>query len=73
MMRVTDAAGVPLAAEPEITVINGGGSVASIDSQDSIYPGVLRVRLRLGLQPGANTFRFKSGDLQRDLTVRGSQ
>lgn len=74
--RVTDASGVAiLSPAPEVEVQDGGGSVAGISSQDSVYPGVFAANVRLGPNEGtnANVFRIRAGDVVQTVTIEGKK
>jgi len=69
--RVTDSSGI-IIANPQVTVTavpgvaaNGTvtGTVVSTTSVDNLYPGVMRVAVRLSLSPGANIFEITVGSL----------
>jgi len=70
--RVTDAAGVPVEGiVPDVTAVEGGGSVMSITSLDGESPGLFSATVRLGLIAGTNTFRVKGGERTRDVVITG--
>jgi subtilisin family serine protease len=68
--RVTDGVGLPL-FDPElrVTAETGGGEVLSTESIDTIFPGVYRVRLRMGPDASTHTFLFESGDVRTRLAI----
>ncbi len=71
-LRITDAAGVPIAdADPVIEVLAGEAQVVRIASRDAQYPGVFDVDVRLGPLAGANTFLIRAGELTRAVTITG--
>jgi hypothetical protein len=72
IFRVTDRAGLSVGAEPEVSVTEGDGRVTSVTSIDGEIPGAWLAVVRLGPDPGANTFRIKAGDLTRDISIRGN-
>jgi len=70
--RVTDSSGIPIdGVSPEVTVVEGGGSVERVDSGDSNYPGLFSASVRLGPLAGVNTFRIQAGDLRLDVNITG--
>jgi hypothetical protein len=76
LFRVTDASGVAiLSPAPEVEVQDGGGSVAGVSSQDSVYPGVFAANVRLGPNEGtnANVFRIRAGDVVQTVTIEGKK
>jgi hypothetical protein len=76
LFRVTDASGVAvLSPAPEVEVQDGGGSVAWVSSQDSVYPGVFAANVRLGPNEGtnANVFRIRAGDVVQTVTIEGKK
>lgn len=71
-VRVTDPSGIPLREPPpRVSVVSGGGSVVSVDSVDSEFPGLFDVNVRLGPQAGNNVFRVEAGNLSREVTIVG--
>jgi minor extracellular serine protease Vpr len=71
-LRITDAAGVPIAdAAPVIEVIAGEAQVVRVASRDATYPGIFDVDVRLGPEPGANVFLIRSGVVTREVTITG--
>ncbi|MBI4873851.1 MAG: S8 family serine peptidase [Acidobacteria bacterium] len=67
--RAADAAGIVVGGlQPAVTVLSGGGSVGSITSADSLYPGYWRVRVQLGPN-GRSTFRVQFGEVSKEVTV----
>jgi hypothetical protein len=79
--RVTDASGI-IIANPQVTVIalpadpttgTVAGTVLSTVSIDNLYPGVMRVGVRLSLKPGPNIFEITVGNLTPyDVEVDGN-
>ncbi|MFN3326391.1 MAG: S8 family serine peptidase [Bryobacteraceae bacterium] len=69
-IRITDAAGIPIRTEPQVSVVQGGGSVEQIRLIDSQAPGAFRIRVRLGMEAGPNVFRVQAGEIHRDITIR---
>lgn len=70
--RVTDGAGIPLTQiQPEITAIEGGGSINGVFSLDSDSPGLFGATVRLGPAAGTNTFRIQAGDAVLDVHITG--
>jgi subtilisin family serine protease len=69
--RVTDASGIIVAGvTPTVTVSSGGGSVVSVDSLNSYYPGVWAVTARMGPASGAsNVFVISAGKLTASVTI----
>lgn len=68
--RVVDSAGISLPSPvPQVTVASGGGTVISVDTLGSIYPGVWIATVKLGSANGANLFRLTAGELARDLSI----
>ncbi len=72
LFRVTDPAGVPL-KEPEAKIVAtaGNGELVRLDSLDSRYPGVWAASVRLGPQPGANTFEITAGAVTAQVVIIG--
>ncbi|HUJ20805.1 MAG TPA: S8 family serine peptidase [Bryobacteraceae bacterium] len=72
LFRVTDANGITVpGASPKVTVIDGGGSVVGVVSDDSFFPGVFSLTVRLGPQAGNNDFQIQVGDLKQTVTIVG--
>jgi hypothetical protein len=70
--RVTDSAGVPIAGyQPDVEVVDGGGSVAGVTSLDADSPGLYTATVRLGPVAGANTFRILAGDKTLAVVITG--
>lgn len=70
LFRVVDATGQPiLGLRPEVTVLEGGGSVQRVESQDARFPGVYAVTLRYGSQPGLNRFLIRVEDVTREVGI----
>jgi subtilisin family serine protease len=69
--RVTDASGIIVpGVQPTVTVTAGGGSVMAVRSEDSEYPGVWGVDVRMGpTSATANTFHIVAGSLSQDVTI----
>ncbi len=71
VFRVTDAAGVPLPAQPQASVVSGGGRVMGIGSLGARFPGDFGLSVRLGTQPGPNVFQIQAGDASVSVTITG--
>ena len=72
-VRVTDVSGVILTEfEPQVTVERGDGFSAGVVSLDASYPGMWRLRLRLGQFAGTNTFKVTAGDTSITFSIRGT-
>jgi subtilisin family serine protease len=72
MFRLLEASGITIpGAQPEISVVSGGGEVLEISSYDGQIPGLIGVTVRLGPTPGDNVFRIQSGGVIRDVTIPG--
>ena len=79
--RVTDASGI-IISNPQVTVsaVPGvpanstvTGTVVSTTSIDNLYPGVMRVAVRLSTTPGANIFEITVGNLKPfDVEIDGN-
>jgi subtilisin family serine protease len=71
LFRITDASGIIVnSVTPTVTVSSGGGSVVDVNSQDSLFPGVWGVDLRMGPGSGAsNVFRIAAGGLTQTVTI----
>jgi hypothetical protein len=79
--RITDSSGI-IIANPQVTVTalpadptNGtvAGTVLSTVSIDNLYPGVMRVGVRLSLTPGPNIFEITVGSLTPvDIEIDGN-
>jgi hypothetical protein len=70
LFRITDASGITVpGADPQATVVSGGGSVVSVASRDSFLPGVFGLNVRLGQAPGDNVFRIQVGNLTEEVTL----
>jgi hypothetical protein len=71
LFRVTDAPGIILGnITPQVTVTSGGGSVVAVRSQDSSYPGVWTVQVRMGpTAGGSNVFQIAAGGLTQTVTI----
>ena len=72
--RITDASGIiDNSVSPTVTVSpenGGGGSVLSVDSLDSSFPGVWSANLRMGPESGANNvFVIAAGGLTQTVTI----
>ena len=69
--RVTDSSGIiDGTVTPVVLVTSGGGSVQSVDSLNSYFPGVWGVNLRLGPTSGAsNVFTIVAGALTQTVTI----
>jgi minor extracellular serine protease Vpr len=70
-LRITDASGIIVGGvQPTVTVTKGGGSVLQVRSEDSFYPGVWGVDVRMGPTSGAgNVFHVVAGSLAQDVTI----
>ncbi|MDP8982255.1 MAG: S8 family serine peptidase [Acidobacteriota bacterium] len=71
VLRITDAEGIALAAAPNVTITDGGGSVISLFSVDADIPGALELVVRLGPAAGNNVFHIDAGAVSKDLTITG--
>jgi hypothetical protein len=69
LFRVTDANGLTVAADPQATVISGGGTVVSVVNRNASYPGVYALTARMGPAAGDNVFRIQVGSLTKDVTI----
>jgi subtilisin family serine protease len=69
LFRVTDANGITVAADPQATVISGGGTVVSVVNRNASYPGVYALTARMGPAAGDNVFRIQVGSLTKDVTI----
>lgn len=69
LLRTLDRFGMPLQAEPTITVVSGGGSVQAKESIDSILPGFYGVEVKLGEEPGANIFQIDAAGATTRLVI----
>jgi hypothetical protein len=69
--HVLDAAGVPLTSEPKVTAERGGGAVMSVESMDSVYPGLFVASVRLSELAGENVFAIEAGGIKKLITVTG--
>ena len=69
--HVLDAAGVPLTGEPKVTTERGGGAVMSVESMDSVYPGLFVATVRLGEFGGENVFTIEAGGIKKLITITG--
>jgi hypothetical protein len=69
---ITDAIGAAITAEaPKVTVLEGSGDVAGVDSAEEVYPGYWLLRLRVAGAPGeVNRFRIESGEVVREVSIR---
>jgi hypothetical protein len=72
LFRTTDAAGLAVNLEPTLTITEGSGRVTSVLSVDAEIPGAWLAQVRLGAEPGNNTFRIQVGELTRDVTISGN-
>lgn len=73
LFRITDVSGVVLAgAQPDVSVISGGGALRRITSYDSFVPGLFGIDVRPGLTPGVNVFRIQAGIVKVDVSITGS-
>jgi hypothetical protein len=70
LFRVTDEAGIPVTAAPDVQAVSGGGEVTRIALVRNV-PYAYDVSMRLGARPGANVFRVTVGDLTKDVTIIG--
>jgi minor extracellular serine protease Vpr len=70
-LRTTDSEGIPIAATPVVTVTAGGGSVTTVQSVDSSYPGVYAATVKLGAVAGTNVFHIDVAGLSADVVVVG--
>ncbi|HWQ52455.1 MAG TPA: S8 family serine peptidase [Bryobacteraceae bacterium] len=73
--RLTDASGIAIMDRQYLkysgTVVAGGGTVSDLLFSTS-YPNLIAVTLRLGTEPGRNTFRIAFGDLPAaEYTIEG--
>ena len=69
---ITDAIGgaTPFEA-PQVTVLEGGGSLINATSVDETYPGYWQVRLRMGPAAGQrNRFRIEAGAAIREVSIQ---
>jgi hypothetical protein len=72
LFRLLESSGITLSgAQPEITVVSGGGAVLRTTSHDAEVPGLIGVTVQLGMAPGNNVFRIRSGNVYRDVTILG--
>ena len=70
---LSDPTGIPTTsgAQPQVSVVSGGGGLRSINSLDPVYPGIWEVTVRMGPVPGPNVIHVELGDAKRDITVVG--
>jgi len=59
-------------AQPQVTVVSGGGSVLSVYSEDTDVPGLFGVDVQLGPLAGDNVFRITVGSLTYDVVITGT-
>lgn len=71
LFRVTDSAGVPVTAQPEVTIREGEGQVQSLDWIDGEFPGVWALTVRLAPLSGLNALQVRSGSRTADFTIVG--
>jgi hypothetical protein len=72
IFRVTDENGVMFAdLTPAVTVVQGGGQVASVYSRDWLSPGEWAADVVLGPEPGQNVFRVGAGPVSEEVTIAG--
>ncbi|MBM3726951.1 MAG: hypothetical protein FJW40_16200 [Acidobacteria bacterium] len=70
LFRVTDSTGTPVfTPEPRVEPVSGGITVRSVESVDRLYPGVFRLRVAFGPDPGANQFRIVAGTLDQQFQI----
>jgi subtilisin family serine protease len=72
-IRVTDAAGAPLADVPvEVEAVSGGGAFTTLTNYDGDVPGIFGVSVYMGMQPGTNVFRIRAGQASLDVAISGT-
>jgi hypothetical protein len=72
LFRVTDANGMTVAgAHPTARVIDGGGSVGTINNEDAFTPGIFGLDVTLGSVKGNNDFEIRVGTLTQTVTIVG--
>jgi minor extracellular serine protease Vpr len=69
--RVLDSSGVPQLGEPKVTATQGGGAVLSVESLDSLYPGLFVADVRLGALAGGNVFVIEAGGIAKQISITG--
>jgi minor extracellular serine protease Vpr len=69
--HVLDAVGVPLVDEPKVTVERGDGVAMSIESFDSVYPGLFVASVRLSEFAGENVFAIEAGGIKKLISITG--
>jgi len=72
LFRVTDANGMTVAGvHPTVTVIDGGGTVGTINNEDAFTPGIFGFDVTLGSAKGNNDFEIRVGTLTQTVTLVG--
>jgi minor extracellular serine protease Vpr len=72
LFRVTDANGMTVAgAHPTARVIDGGGTVGTINNEDAFTPGIFGLDVTLGSAKGNNDFEIRVGTLTQTVTLVG--
>lgn len=70
LLRVTDAAGLPITAnKPEVTITSGDTTLLSIASYDDEVPGLFGINLTLGPTPGTHVVQIKAGTITRAVSI----
>lgn len=68
--RITGKEGILIVAEPQAVVTAGRGTVQSIQSVDSKYPGVHALVVQLGPVIEPNSFQISAAGLTVDVTIQ---
>lgn len=71
IFRVTDAAGIPVAAAPTVTAMSSGAQATAPAAMDPYFPGAYSFDVSLSTQPGNNVFQIQAGALTATVTIVG--